>query len=132
MLFSEKIKQLRLESGKRQKDLAKAIGVDVPAYSRYEHGERRPKREQVLRLARIFKTDANELVAMWLADEAYSHIASDKMATRAASLLSDMLNGRVSETPEDGEGAENAVTTAGVEQKGVSQLVGREFVLARN
>ena len=70
MLFSEKIKQLRMESGKRQKDLAKAIGVDVPTYSRYEHGERRPKRDQVLRLARIFKTDANELVAMWLADEA--------------------------------------------------------------
>ena len=66
MLFSDKIKQLRIESGKRQKDLAKAIGVDVPAYSRYEHGERRPKREQVLRLARIFKTDADELVAMWL------------------------------------------------------------------
>ena len=61
MLFSEKIKQLRLSSGKLQKDLAKAIGVDVPAYSRYEHGERRPKREQVLRLARIFKTDVDEL-----------------------------------------------------------------------
>ena len=86
MLFSDKIKQLRIESGKKQKDLAKAIGVDVPAYSRYEHGERRPKREQVLRLARLFKTDPDELVAMWLADEAYSHIAHDKMATRAASL----------------------------------------------
>ena len=96
MLFSDKIKQLRIESGKKQKDLAKAIGVDVPAYSRYEHGERRPKREQVLRLARIFKTDPNELVAMWLADEAYSHIAHDKMATRAATLLSGMLEGEAS------------------------------------
>ena len=28
MLFSEKIKQLRISSGKLQKDLAKAIGVD--------------------------------------------------------------------------------------------------------
>ena len=93
MLFSDKIRQLRLESGKRQKDLAKAIGVDVPAYSRYEHGERRPKRNQVLRLARIFKTDPDELVAMWLADEAYSHIANDKMATRAATLLQEMLSG---------------------------------------
>ncbi len=91
MLFSEKIKHLRLESGKRQKDLAKAIGVDVPAYSRYEHGERRPKRDQVLRLARIFKTDPDELVAMWLADEAYSHIAHDKMSNRAAALLYKML-----------------------------------------
>ncbi len=91
MLFSEKIKQLRISSGKLQKDLAKAIGVDVPAYSRYEHGERRPKREQVLRLARIFKTDADELIAAWLADEAYSRIAHDKMAERAAALLKDML-----------------------------------------
>ncbi len=93
MLFSDKIKQLRIESGKRQKDLAKAIGVDVPAYSRYEHGERRPKREQVLRLARIFKTDPDELVAAWLADEAYAHIGHDKMATRAATLLQATLNG---------------------------------------
>ncbi len=99
MLFSDKIKQLRIDSGKRQKDLAKAIGVDVPAYSRYEHGERRPKREQVLRLARIFKTDPDELVAMWLADEAYSHIAHDKMATRAAALLRGVLDGNQPEDP---------------------------------
>ena len=110
MLFSEKIKQLRIESGKRQKDLAKAIGVDVPAYSRYEHGERRPKREQVLRLARIFKTDPDELVAMWLADEAYSHIAHDKMATRAATLLTGLFNSGVSENPEASEVSEKPET----------------------
>ena len=103
MLFSDKIKQLRIESGKRQKDLAKAIGVDVPAYSRYEHGERRPKREQVLRLARIFKTDPDELIAMWLADEAYSHIAHDKMANQAATMLQSMLCGTA---PENAEGSE--------------------------
>ena len=103
MIFSDKIKQLRIESGKRQKDLAKAIGVDVPAYSRYEHGERRPKREQVLRLARIFKTDPDELVAMWLADEAYSHIAHDKMATRAATLLTGLFNSESTEASEHTE-----------------------------
>lgn len=103
MLFSEKIKQLRISSGKLQKDLAKAIGVDVPAYSRYEHGERRPKREQVLRLARLFKTDPDELIAAWLADEAYSRIAHDKMARRAATLLNDMLAGTESPESEDKE-----------------------------
>ncbi len=103
MLFSEKIKQLRISSGKLQKDLAKAIGVDVPAYSRYEHGERRPKREQVLRLARLFKTDPDELIAAWLADEAFSRIAHDKMARRAATLLNDMLAGTESPESEDKE-----------------------------
>ena len=111
MLFSDKIKQLRIESGKRQKDLAMAIGVDVPAYSRYEHGERRPKREQVLKLARIFKTDPNELVAAWLADEAYSHIAHDKMANRAAVLLNGMLGGNVTEKPEASDSMEDTVVS---------------------
>jgi site-specific DNA-methyltransferase (adenine-specific) len=120
MLFSEKIKQLRIESGKRQKDLARAIGVDVPAYSRYEHGERRPKREQVLRLARIFKTDPNELVAAWLADEAYSRIAHDKMATRAAALLTGLLNPEVSENPEISEMPEKQETP--VDRNMVSRL----------
>lgn len=120
MLFSEKIKQLRIESGKRQKDLARAIGVDVPAYSRYEHGERRPKREQVLRLARIFKTDPNELVAAWLADEAYSRIAHDKMATRAAALLTGLLNPEVSENQEISEMPEKQETP--VDRNMVSRL----------
>ncbi len=104
MLFSDKIKELRIASGKGQKEMARVIGVDVPAYSRYEHGERRPKRDQVLTLARFFNTDADELIAMWLADEAYSRIAQDRMSSRAAAMLSTMLS-REKETAE-----ENATT----------------------
>ncbi len=111
MLFPDRIKELRLASGKRQKDLAKAIGVDVPAYSRYEHGDRRPKREQVIRLARIFKTDPDELVAAWLADEAYQHIAHDKMASRAATLLHEVFKDKSrEENDRDAQGEESAVT----------------------
>ena len=126
MIFSDKIKQLRIESGKRQKDLAKAIGVDVPAYSRYEHGERRPKREQVLRLARIFKTDPDELVAMWLADEAYSHIAHDKMAARAAELLRGMLEGESAAASEDIPA--KAVTTTVAVKRGLVASMGRSVM----
>lgn len=125
MLFPEKIRQLRIESGKRQKDLAKAIGVDVPAYSRYEHGDRRPKREQVVRLARLFKVDPDELVAAWLADEAYQHIAHDKMANRAAALLHQVINSEetaATEAPDDTEAAEPSVTRDLVSKLGPSAL----------
>ena len=122
MLFSDKIKQLRLESGRLQKDLAKAIGVDVPAYSRYEHGERRPKREQVLRLARIFKTDPDELVAMWLADEAYSNIAHDKMSGQAVNLLYQMVNAERLENQEKSNIAEKTNRQSPVLHGLVSQL----------
>ncbi len=123
MLFSDKIKQLRIESGKRQKDLAMAIGVDVPAYSRYEHGERRPKRDQVLKLARIFKTDPNELVAMWLADEAYSHIAQDKMAQRAAVLLHGVLLGDTAEKQENQPASIETPSIVGEEEGVVRDMV---------
>jgi len=91
MLFPDRIRQLRIEQGMKQQQLAHVMGVNVATYSRYEHGERRPSREQVTRLARVFKTDSDELVAMWLADAAYDAIATDKQASRAATLLHDMM-----------------------------------------
>ena len=128
MLFSDKIKQLRIESGKLQKDLAKAIGVDVPAYSRYERGERRPKREQVLRLARLFKTDADELVAAWLADEAYSHISQDKMAPRAAAMLNTMFDGGGSEISENSEVSETLKKTEPIPERKMVARLGRKLL----
>lgn len=89
--FPEYLRECRAAAGKMQRDLAAAIGVDVPMYSRYEHGERRPKREQVVKLARLLKVDADELVALWLAQGAHDDIANDKLAGRAAQMLGEML-----------------------------------------
>lgn len=93
MLFSEKIRLLRQERKLLQRKLAQAIGVDIPMYSRYEHGERRPKRAQVVKLAKLLQTDADELVALWLAEDAMSAIGHDKMSARAAVLLRETLDG---------------------------------------
>lgn len=92
MLFSEHIRMRRKELGLKQRALADAIGVDVPMYSRYEHGERHPKREQVVKLARLLKTDADELVALWLAEAAVNTIGHDKMSARASQLLLNVLD----------------------------------------
>ena len=99
MLFSERIRTLRKEQGVLQRRLAEAIGVDVPMYSRYEHGERHPKREQVVKLARLLGTDAGELVALWLAEEAMNAIGHDKMSERASQLLLEQLGGNDAPTP---------------------------------
>ncbi len=106
MLFSERIRLLRQERGLTQRKLAQAIGVDTPMYSRYEHGERRPKRAQVVKLARLLHTDANELVALWLAEEALNTIGHDKMSNRAAELLRDTLEGvDTAALPDEDKGA---------------------------
>lgn len=95
MLFPEKLRQLRAESGLKQKDIAKKIGVDIPMYSRFEHGERRPKRETVVKLAKIYGTDVEQLVALWLAFAALNEIGTDKLADKALVYLREELG----ETP---------------------------------
>ncbi len=87
MLFPEKLRQLRALSGMKQKDIAKKIGVDIPMYSRFEHGERRPKRQTVVKFAKIYGADADELVALWLAYAAINEIGTDKLADKALVYL---------------------------------------------
>ena len=75
----------------KQREAAQAVGVDIPMYSRYEHGERRPKREQVVRLARLFGADSDELVALWLAFSAMNAIGHDRLSGLALSYLREEL-----------------------------------------
>ena len=93
MLFPERLRQLRMQSGMKQREVARAVGVDIPMYSRYEHGERRPKRDQVVRLARLFHSDPDELVALWLAFNALNEIGNDPLAELAMEYLKAEVSG---------------------------------------
>ena len=68
-LLSDKLYYLRVIQRIAQKDLAIAIGVDAPTYSRIEKGERKAKLEQLPILAEKLKIDYLELHALWLADK---------------------------------------------------------------
>lgn len=69
MLFADKIRSLREEKKLLQRELAVALSVDTPMYSRIERGERPIKREHIKILADILCTDESELLKLWLADQ---------------------------------------------------------------
>lgn len=69
MLFANKIRQLREERGLLQRQLASALEIDTPMYSKIERGDRRAKREQVTKLAEQLHADPKELLTLWLADQ---------------------------------------------------------------
>lgn len=69
MLFGAKIRTLREEKKMLQRELAAALSVDTPMYSRIERGERPIKREQIKILADLLCTDESELLKLWLADQ---------------------------------------------------------------
>lgn len=49
MLFGNKIKELREEQGLLQRQLAAFLEIDTPMFSKIERGDRRAKREQVIK-----------------------------------------------------------------------------------
>lgn len=88
MLFADKIRQLREDNQMLQRQLASALEIDTPMYSKIERGERPAKREQVVLIAKLLNTDEKELLTLWLADQIFSLIEDKKeLATNALSIV---------------------------------------------
>ena len=78
MLFANQIKQLREENNLLQRQLASALEIDTPMYSKIERGDRLAKREQVVIIAKFLSTDENELLSLWLADKVLDVLEGEK------------------------------------------------------
>lgn len=76
MLFSNSIRTLRENRRVPQRELANALGIDVPLYSRIERGERPVKREQISVIAKVLNADEQELLKLWLADQVSAVLGS--------------------------------------------------------
>ena len=78
MLFGNKIRELRDEQKLLQRQLAAALEIDTPMFSKIERGDRRAKREQVVKLAELLHQDENEMLKLWLADKLIDAIGNEK------------------------------------------------------
>ena len=64
MCFSKRLKELRLNNGLTQKELAKAIEVGRTTISEYESGKIVPKQEGLLKLANHFNVSVDYLTGV--------------------------------------------------------------------
>ena len=81
MLFGNKIKALRDEQGVLQRQLAAYLEIDTPMFSKIERGDRRAKREQVVKLAELLHQDENEMLELWLADKVIDAVGNENDST---------------------------------------------------
>lgn len=56
-MFSERIKELRIQNQMPQRQLAAALDIDTATYCKIEKGERKARREQVEAIAQILQID---------------------------------------------------------------------------
>ena len=89
-----RIKQLREELNIQQRQMADAIGVDAPMYSRIERGIRPFRDEHLASMGKILKIDKDELRSLWTADKIINVTKdeSDSVAQRALHLAKSEIN----------------------------------------
>ncbi len=91
MFLGKRIKELREERGLLQRQLAAELEIDSPMYSKIERGERRAKREQVLKLAKLLQADENELLTLWLAGQIYEIVRDEDVAIAAINFVKTQI-----------------------------------------
>lgn len=88
MKLGERIRELRKRQGLLQRQLSAKLDIDTPMFSKIERGERRAKREQVLKMAELLKVDAQDLLALWLADQILEIVADEDLGLQALKMAS--------------------------------------------
>jgi HTH-type transcriptional regulator, competence development regulator len=89
--FGERIRELRTNKNLLLRQVASMLDVDASILSKIELGERRAKKEQVLQLADILKTNAGELMTLWLADQVYDIVKDEDTADDALKSVSKKI-----------------------------------------
>ena len=64
MKFNERLKMIRLESGKTQKDVYLELGISPNGYASYEQGRTEPNVETLIKLCEIFDVSADYLLGL--------------------------------------------------------------------
>ncbi|MCY1722107.1 helix-turn-helix transcriptional regulator [Prolixibacteraceae bacterium Z1-6] len=91
MYLGKRIKELREEKALLQRQLAAELEIDTPMYSKIERGERKAKREQVIKLAKLFQVEEKELLMLWLAGQVYELVKDEEVAKEAIKVVEQNL-----------------------------------------
>jgi transcriptional regulator with XRE-family HTH domain len=89
--LGEHLRTLRISAGLLLREVAAELEIDPSLLSRIERGEKHPTREQVLDLARILRTDREELLAIYFSDRVYYELAGEKVALRAIRIAEERI-----------------------------------------
>ena len=64
MKFNERLKWIRLECGKTQKEVYTSLGMSANGYASYEQGRTEPSIATLIRLCEIFEVSADYLLGI--------------------------------------------------------------------
>ena len=90
--FGEIIRVERENKGLFLRQVAAALDIDQAVISKFEKGERKPSREQVMKFAKYYKLDKELLIVAWLSDKVVYELQDEKLANEALKAAEEKIN----------------------------------------
>ncbi len=84
--LGDTIRHLREERHLPLRIVAASLDIDQAILSKYERGQRKPSRQQVVQLATYFNVKENDLLVQWLSDKLVYELEDEDMALKALQM----------------------------------------------
>ena len=85
------IRKLREDKELPLRTVAAFLDIDQAILSKMERGQRKPTREQVVKLAEYFKVKENDLLVAWLSDKLVYEVEDEDMALKALQVAEERV-----------------------------------------
>jgi transcriptional regulator with XRE-family HTH domain len=89
--FGKIIRKLREDQSLLLRQVAAALDVDQAIISKYEKGERKPNRDQVLAFAKFFNVKPDDLLVAWLSDKVVYELEDEDVALKALQVAEEKV-----------------------------------------
>lgn len=89
--FKEIIREARVSKGIILREVSASIGIDQTIINKYELGERKPTKEQVIKLAKFYSLNAEDLIIAWKSDILSYELCDEENASEILRLAEDKV-----------------------------------------
>jgi transcriptional regulator with XRE-family HTH domain len=89
--FGDTVRKLREERGLPLRIVAAFLDIDQAILSKIERGQRKPVRQQVVKLAGYFKVKENDLLVAWLSDKLVYELEDEEVALKALQVAEEKV-----------------------------------------
>ena len=89
--LGDTIRKLREDKELPLRTVAAFLDIDQAILSKIERGQRKPTREQVVKLAKYFKVKENDLLVAWLSDKLVYEVEDEDMALKALQVAEERV-----------------------------------------
>ena len=89
--LGDTIRKLREDKELPLRTVAAFLDIDQAILSKIERGQRKPTREQVVKLAEYFKVKETDLLVAWLSDKLVYEVEDEDMALKALQVAEERI-----------------------------------------